>query len=138
MRQRVERVARTLTKEIGKAILEDLREPPPGFITVLRSEVTSDLKSARVIYSVMGNDQVRKDCEAFIRKYTKAIKRIVNDRLNLRYAVDLFFVLDTGLEHAFKIQGILNTLAKEKQSEPPAEAQESDAPKKDDPPGLES
>ena len=54
---RMERVQELMKQEISKIILEDVKDPRVGFVTVTRVHVTSDLRSARVFVSLMGSDE---------------------------------------------------------------------------------
>jgi ribosome-binding factor A len=125
MQKRVDRVASLLMKDISQAIREDIQNPEIGFVTLTRVEVSKDIKSARVFYSVLGTDEEKKRTDLAIRNSAKEIKRIVNDRMNMRYAVDLRFIREEGLEHAFKIEEILGKIQKEREAkggiEPPIE-----------------
>lgn len=114
MRQRVQRVQSLLLKEIGQAIREEIQDPALGFVTLLHADVARDLKTARVYYTVMGTDEEKKASDLVINNASKQIKRIVNDRIKLRYAIDLNFIREDTIEEAFKIQKIIDQLENER------------------------
>lgn len=54
---RSERVEGQLKREISKILQEDLKDPRLGFVTITRIELTSDLRYARVYFSILGDDK---------------------------------------------------------------------------------
>ena len=122
MSQRTERVAESLLREIGRIFREELENPSIGFVTFLRVEVTADLRNAKVIYSVMGTEAEKKTTDIEIRNSAKYIKKLVNDRLGLRYAVDLQFIRETGIEHSFRVDEILEQIRRDREEKEKNEA----------------
>ena len=116
MHQRTERVASLLMREISQVIRIDFDNHDMGFLTLLRVEVARDIKSARVYYSVMGSEEERAKSDLAIRENAKAIKHLVNTRMNLRYAVDMRFIREEGIDHSFKIQKVLDDLKREREA----------------------
>jgi len=116
VRNRAERVASLLLKEISTALREDIDHPDMGFFTLQRVEVSKDIKSARVFYSVIGSDEVKRSTDIAMHRSAKEIKRIVNDRVRMRYAVDLKFIREDSIEEAFRIQQIMDRIRDERES----------------------
>ena len=52
--QRVEKIQEFIQQELSKIILNGLKDPRVGFVTVTGVEVTGDLRSAKVFVSLMG------------------------------------------------------------------------------------
>jgi ribosome-binding factor A len=119
MQQRSDRVASLLIKEVSQAVREDIQDPEIGFVTFLRADVAKDLRNAKVYYSVLGGDDDKLRTDLAIQKSAKEIKRLVNDRIQLRYAIDIRFVREDGLDNAFRVEAILNTIRKERESHAP-------------------
>ena len=57
--KRTERVGSLLQMELSKLILERVKDPRLGFVTITHVKVTADLKSAVVFFTVLG-DQGKK------------------------------------------------------------------------------
>ncbi|MCA9397015.1 MAG: 30S ribosome-binding factor RbfA [Candidatus Omnitrophica bacterium] len=112
MQQRTDRVARLLLKEISKVICEDIDDPKMGFVTILRVGVAKDLRSARICYSILGDEEARKAGDLAIQRHAKQIKFIVNKRVKLKYAVDFHFVREDGIDNAFRVEQLLNEIQK--------------------------
>ena len=112
MKQRASQVAEELRKIISMILLEDITDPAMGFVTITRIELTDDLRFARVYYSVLGDDRQKKTTAEAIAANKGYIKKIAVERINLRYAMDIRFVLDESLEHGQKIDEILRKIKK--------------------------
>ncbi len=113
MQQRSDRVASLLLKEVAQALREDIQNPEVGFVTFLRADVAKDLRNARVYYSVLGTDADKERTDLAIQQSARELKRIVNDRIQLRYAIDIRFVREDGLDNAFRVEEILNKIRKD-------------------------
>lgn len=115
MTQRAERVAGLLIRETSRVIHEELRNPRIGFVTLLRVEVKPDLRLAKVFYSVLGSeaDQARTGRE--LGKSARYIQHLVNERVELRYAIELRFIRESSVEQSFKIERILDRIRCERE-----------------------
>ena len=63
MSQRSQQVAEELRKIISMILIDDLSDPRMGFITITRIELTDDLRTAKIFYSVLG-DETQKEATA--------------------------------------------------------------------------
>lgn len=115
MTQRAERVAELIQREVSSILREDLHNPNIGFVTILSVDVAPDLRNARVYYSVMGTDEDKKTTDIELRNSAKFIKKLVNDHLGLRFAVDIRFVRETAIDTSFRIQSILDKIRRERE-----------------------
>ena len=116
MRDRIKRAESLLMQEISRVILEDIHNPDIGFITLIRVEVAKDMKTARVYYSVLGDTEAKKKTEDAIAESSKEIKKIVNDRIKLRYAVDFRFIREAGFDNSFRVEQIISQIQKERET----------------------
>lgn len=123
MQQRTARVASLLLKEVSQALREDIQDPNIGFVTFLRADVAKDLKNARIYYSVLGTSEEKERTDLAIQKSVKEIKRLVNNRIQLRYAIDIRLVREDGLDNAFRVEEILNKIRRERDDQSPSGAE---------------
>jgi ribosome-binding factor A len=114
MTQRSIRVAHLLVQEVSQVVREELHHRPIGFVTFLRADVTSDLRFAKVFYSVLGSDEEKKQTDLSLQNAAKYIKKLVNDRMGLRYAVELKLIREDNIEHSFEIDKILKRIEDER------------------------
>ncbi|MFT5206301.1 MAG: ribosome-binding factor A [Candidatus Omnitrophota bacterium] len=136
MQQRVERVKSLLIREVSNVILEEIQDKDIGFVTVIHADVSRDLRSARIYYSVLGDEDVQKTTEIAMKRHAKQIKFLVNNRINLRYAVQLLLIRESGAEHAVKIQSILEDIKEKLPNhtfEEPEEPLDESTPNSDEP-----
>ncbi len=113
MHQRSERVARQLLRDISEILRDRITGPRFGFVTVLHTDVSKDLRNAKVYYSVMGSEDQKKATDLAIHRSVKRIKRSVNERLKLRYAMDVELLRENVLDQSFRIDAILDEIRKE-------------------------
>ncbi len=100
---RVDKVASAIKEEIGSIIHDELHDPRLGFITVVRVEVTKDLQIAKIYFSVLGTEKQKEDAQTGIESARGFIRRLVGDRLKLRYTPELIFKLDESVEYSIDI-----------------------------------
>ncbi len=136
MQQRSDRVASLLIKEVSQVIREDIQDPNIGFVTFLRADVAKDLRNAKIYYSVLGSEDDKLKTDLAIQKSAKEIKRLVNDRIQLRYAIDIRFVREEGLDNAFRVEQILSTIRKERESQAPEASDPAEKPAPKQPPAA--
>lgn len=122
MQQRTDRVASLLLKEVSQALREDIQDPEIGFVTFLRADVAKDLRNAKVYYSVLGTAEDKMRTDLAIQRSVKEIKRLINDRIQLRYAIDIRFVREDGLDNSFRVEEILEKIRREREAQGPASA----------------
>jgi ribosome-binding factor A len=101
---RSERVEGQLKKEISKILQEDLKDPRIGFVTITRIELTGDLRYARVYFSIMGDDLVKKEGLKGITSAKGFIRKLIAERINLRYVPELYFKLDDSIEYSIDLE----------------------------------
>ena len=107
MSKRTEQVAEAIKEEVGVLIQRELRDPRLGFVTVTRAEVTPDLKKAKIFYSVLGSEEVKKETFRTLRGASGFLRRELSHILQLRYVPELYFEFDVGVEHSERIQRLL-------------------------------
>ena len=113
MSRRLERVKVELKKEISKILHDDLKDPRIGFITVTRIDLTPDLKNAKVYFSILGDDINRNLCVEGIQSAAGYIRKLIGQRLNLRYTPELSFRLDESAEYIMELEKTFERLRNE-------------------------
>ena len=105
--KRADRVNALLQRELGTLISEELRDPRIAFSTVTGVEVTSDLRSARVHVSVLGDDEQIASTMSALEEAKAFLRRELGSRTELRYVPELAFVNDRTAERAARISSLL-------------------------------
>jgi len=105
--KRADRVNALLQRELGMIISEELRDPRIAFATVTAVEITSDLRSAKVHVSVLGDEDQVKSTLVALNEARPYLRHEIGARTELRYVPDLTFVSDQTAERAARISSLL-------------------------------
>ncbi|MHC4875392.1 MAG: 30S ribosome-binding factor RbfA [Planctomycetota bacterium] len=115
--RRVARLAEAVRETVSTAVLFNLRDPRIKNVTVLRAEVTSDLRSAKVYVSVLGSDRDRALCLQGLDSSRGYLQSKIADRIQTRYTPILKFILDDkATDQVSEAARILDELASERRS----------------------
>lgn len=109
---REDKVSEALKQEISNIILSELRDPRIGFITVTRVELTHDLRYARVFFSVLGKDEEYEKTKKALDSASGFIRRLIAQRIRLRFAPEISFKEDRSVEYSIQIQKALEEVKK--------------------------
>jgi len=112
--RRVDRVNALLQRELATLISEELSDPRIAFPTVTSVETTSDLKTARVYVSVLGDDDAITTTMQALNEARPYIRREVGERTDLRFVPDIEFVSDTSAARAARISKLLREASGER------------------------
>lgn len=107
---RSDRIKKQLHREVAK-IISNLKDPRANNITITEVEISSDLRFAKIYYSVIDNNISQS--KALFESAKGFIKSSLAQKLNLKHAIDIEFVYDKFLERAFKVITILDKIKDE-------------------------
>ena len=117
MTKRDLKIAGLLKAEISAIIQTKIKDPRIGFVTITDVVLSSDLRIARVYFSVLGgNDQVKKSLEGLGRACTY-IQSELSSRVSLRFLPVLHFYFDGSYEYGARIDRIIQDLHLDEQKE---------------------
>ena len=105
--KRADRVNALLQRELGMIISEELRDPRIAFATVTAVEITSDLRSAKVHVSVLGDDDQVRSTMVALNEARPYLRHEIGSRTELRYVPELTFVSDQTAAKAARISTLL-------------------------------
>ncbi len=114
------------------AILTQLRDPRVSDVTVTHVEVSSDLRTAKVHVSIMGDEKKQELCLHGLKHAAGFLQSKVNDRIETRFTPKLQFKLDQGVKNAFKVAQILSEVLPSSSPGDETEVPENDAPPNDE------
>jgi ribosome-binding factor A len=105
--ERIARISEEVRRDIDKIIREHVRDPRlSGTFSIVRADVTRDLRYCKVRVSVLEEDKKEPVLEA-LRSASGFIRRELSHALNLRYTPELLFEPDINIEYAARISQIL-------------------------------
>jgi ribosome-binding factor A len=111
--ERSARVGVQIFKEISILLVEKIRDPRVRDVTFTGVDLSRDLKSAKVYFSVIGGEDVVEGAKAGLESAKGVLKREIGRRLPLRYVPELFFAYDESLERGMRMEHLLEELKKD-------------------------
>lgn len=111
---RLARINDELLKELSQIIRGELKDPRIGAMTsVVHVDTTQDLKYCKVFVSVLGNDDEKESVMKGLRNATGFIRRLIAQRVNLRFTPELIFKLDESAEYAIHMEQLIKQITKD-------------------------
>ena len=114
MSQRQQRVAERIKEEVGEIICKKIKDPRIGFVTIIRVELTADLKSAKIFYSVLGSSDKKQQAKEGLKSAEKYIRCLLGELLKLRCTPEISFKVDEYIEKSIHMQEIFDKIAQER------------------------
>lgn len=110
MAQRQERIAASIREVVSELMLRRLKDPRIGFASIVNVEVNRDLSLAKIYVSVLGSEQDKKRTMEGFKSAQGLIRSEVSKALGIRYAPELQFVLDEGIEYSMRVSKLLSQI----------------------------
>ena len=103
------RINEETVKELS-SIIREVKDPrvSGAFISITAAEVATDMKTARVYFSVMSGD--KKEVLKGLKSAHGYIRKRLAETLNLRQTPELTFVPDDSIEYGAHINSLLNKI----------------------------
>lgn len=112
--RRIAKVAEAVREIVSTVVLFELKDPRVKNVTVLRADVSPDLRNAKVYVSVMGDEKTQALTLHGLNSARGFIQSKIADRLQTRYTPVLQFVSDPGVKLSVQASAIIReTLAGE-------------------------
>jgi ribosome-binding factor A len=115
--QRKARVGDLIKREIAFIIQRELKDPGIGFVTITGVELSSDLKQARVFYSVLGDQDSKIRSASALKRATGFIQNEIGTRLRLKYTPGIHFCFDESVERGARIEELIRKIHKSERGE---------------------
>jgi ribosome-binding factor A len=109
--QRQARIDHEIQRAVAKIISEELKDPRLGFVTVTRTEITSDMMNCKVYVSIIGDRHVARQSMDALKSASGFIRGELGALVKLRYTPEITFVEDRSTEQAIALS---KTLARAK------------------------
>lgn len=111
--KRSDRLGEVIKEEISLVLLDGIKDPKIGFVTITRVRMSDDLKNARVYYTVFGGEKEKKNCQKGLDRAKGYIKRVLGSKLRIKYIPSLIFMFDDSLEYGNYIESLINDIKSE-------------------------
>ncbi|WP_269525934.1 30S ribosome-binding factor RbfA [Coraliomargarita parva] len=112
MSKRITRVNELLHREISGQLRRYYRNDAVN-ITISEVETSTDLRVARVYYSVIGDARAITEAEALFRRIGADLRRRVSKEVVLKYFPKFEYIYDPSLERGANILNLLDELDEE-------------------------
>jgi len=109
--KRADRVGQLIQQELGRLLVNGLRDPRVGFVTVTEVRPSPDLRNARVYISVYGTDAERTASIEGLRDAAGYLKRELSRGLKLRFTPNLHFSHDVSLDQAERLDDLFTAIS---------------------------
>lgn len=103
---RSERVAGQLRRDLAKLILQEIKDPEVGFVSLSDVEVTRDLSHAKVFITVFDPEKAKESLNALHRAAPFLRNRLAS-RLRMRHVPELHFLHDDSVEQGSHIDQLI-------------------------------
>jgi ribosome-binding factor A len=107
-RRRPGRLSELMQQELSDILRKQVKDPRVAeFCTIMRVDVSDDLRYAKVLVSIMGDESQQKSTMIGLKNATGFIRREIGHRIGLRFTPELSFTLDNSVEYSFKIDKLI-------------------------------
>jgi len=109
---RLERVNALIKREIGESLFHIMTDSDFDFaaVTVTHVVTSRNLRTARVLVSIMGDEDKKTRMLGMLRRRRPDIQQAINRDLTLKYTPKLHFHLDRSIEAGDHVLDILTKL----------------------------
>ena len=107
-----ERLGEALREEIETILEGELGDPRIGLVNVSEVHLADDSKSGKVLVVVAGDDEQAAETMEGLKAATGYIRRELTERLHLRRAPELLFILDRSHQYEARIEELLGRTKK--------------------------
>ena len=97
-------------RELG-TLIRELKDPRIAVMTtVVAVEVATDLKTAKVFVSVLGDDEAKAETMEGLNSAKGFLRKELAHTINLRNTPELEFVYDESIEYGMKLSKMIDDL----------------------------
>lgn len=113
--RRLLKAAEAIREVVASSILTEIRDPRIRDVTVVGVEVSPDMREAKVLVSVMGDESQQKLSLRGLQNSAGFLQSKIANRIDTRYTPRLTFVIDKGLKNAAAVGEILARIRREQE-----------------------
>jgi len=109
--RRADRLGPLIRQEIAQMLERGrIHDPRLKKITITKIDMTEDLKLARVFFSLIGKEEDIKNALQGLISAKGMIKKLIGEKIYLRYVPDLEFHYDKGLEYSQRVDDLIKRI----------------------------
>lgn len=107
---RVSRMEKEIREQVSEILSHRLSDPRLAWISVVRVELSKDLRYAKLYVSVLGGEEKQDASLRVLARARAAVRAELSHRLHVRKAPEIEFRADHSIEHSVRIQQTLREL----------------------------
>jgi ribosome-binding factor A len=116
--QRVSKIDHEIQRVLSHLIATELKDPRLGFTTVVRVDVTQDLRFAKVFVSIIGDRHVARETMTALESASRFLRGELGHAITLRHTPELTFVEDRTTERAIALHKTLAAEGRREEENP--------------------
>lgn len=113
--QRMERVNALVKREISY-IVQNLKDPRLGMVTVTSAEVSADLKCAKIFFSILGAEDEKNKTLKILTSASPHMRSQLGKKIKLRHIPALNFIWDDSIERGTRILRLINQVSSKEEN----------------------
>jgi len=106
---RINRIRELLLREFSDIVVH-LKDPRIRLVTVVDTEISKDLRYAKMFVSVLGSKEEQREATAALENALGYIRREVARRIQLRHTPEIRVIYDDTTERAARVTALINHL----------------------------
>lgn len=110
---RVTRVEKEIQQVLAEYLQRNVNFPSGVIFSITRVESTKELRTAKIFYSFLGDESKIERAQEVLDQQLHGAQKHLNKEMHMKFVPRISFILDKGLEHMMKIQGILHKVKDE-------------------------
>lgn len=115
--RRTLKAAEAIREVVAMSLLTDLKDPRVGRLTITSVEVSGDMRTAKVLFSVFGGDPVKEKLAlAGLRSAAGFLQQKCARRIETRYTPKLTFAVDEGVKNLVMVSELLEQEKREREN----------------------
>ena len=104
---RIERINETIKEVLSEIVLNDIKDPRLGLVTIVYVKTARDLATAQIHFSVLGDQEQRDMTMKILKGASGFMRHAIANAIDVQHAPDLRWHYDDSLDRAFRINEVL-------------------------------
>ena len=102
------RVSEVIQREVANVIQSEMSDPRAAAVTITHTKMTRDMSSARIYFTMQGDDTAIRETEKALNKAAGFIRHELTSRVELRYIPKIHFTFDTSIERGRRVSQLID------------------------------
>ena len=104
---RIERINETIKEVLSEIVLNDIKDPRLGLVTIVYVKTARDLATAQIHFSVLGDQEQRDMTLKILKGASGFMRHAIANAIDVQHAPELRWHYDDSLDRAFRIDEVL-------------------------------